>query len=181
MGCCCAIVLSNVGAAYGMAKSSIGISAVSVMQPQNMIRSTLSILLPSSLSLSLSLSSLHPTHPPRSPTTDLLPIILSSVLSIFGLITSILIASALVAPSALHTNFLHLAAGLSVGLSCLASGFSIGVIGDAGVRGAAMQPKMFVGMALVLIFAEVLGEFFFTIFVSVFVLFGFWGFLVERP
>ncbi|KAK6607305.1 V-type proton ATPase proteolipid subunit [Botrytis cinerea] len=126
MGCCCAIVLSNIGAAYGMAKSSIGISAVSVMQPQNMIR-------------------------------NLLPIILSSVLSIFGLITSILIASALVAPSALHTNFLHLAAGLSVGLSCLASGFSIGVIGDAGVRGAAMQPKMFVGMALVLIFAEVLG------------------------
>ncbi|TGO48178.1 hypothetical protein BCON_0248g00020 [Botryotinia convoluta] len=139
MGCCCAIVLSNIGAAYGMAKSSIGISAV--------------IHLPS-----LFPPPFHPyTSLTRSPTTDLLPIILSSVLSIFGLITSILIASALVAPSALHTNFLHLAAGLSVGLSCLASGFSIGVIGDAGVRGAAMQPKMFVGMALMLIFAEVLG------------------------
>ncbi|KAF7904536.1 hypothetical protein EAF00_001870 [Botryotinia globosa] len=148
MGCCCAIVLSNIGAAYGMARSSIGISAVSVMQPQNMIRSTPSIIVPSSL---------YPPSNHSNPTTDLLPIILSSVLSIFGLITSILIASTLVAPSALHTNFLHLAAGLSVGLSRLASGFSIGVIGDAGVRGAAMQPKMFVGMALVLIFAEGLG------------------------
>ncbi|KAI9646736.1 V-type proton ATPase 16 kDa proteolipid subunit [Ciborinia camelliae] len=91
---------------------------------------------------------------------NLLPIILSSVLSIFGLIISILIASTLTELSALHTNFLYLASGLAVGLSCLASGFSIGIIGDAGVRGAAMQPKMFVGMALVLIFAEVLGELF---------------------
>ncbi|KAF7909011.1 uncharacterized protein EAE98_012400 [Botrytis deweyae] len=102
--CCCAIVLSNIGAAYGITKSSIGISAV--------------------------------IHPP----------------------ISILITSTLVAPSALHTNFLHLAADLSVRLSCLASGFSSEVIGDAGVRGAAMQPKMFIGMALVLIFAEILDE-----------------------
>ena len=54
-------------------------------------------------------------------------------------------------------SFVHLGAGLSVGLSGLAAGFAIGVVGDAGVRGVAQQPKLFVGMILILIFAEVLG------------------------
>merc|ERR1712228_178017 len=54
-------------------------------------------------------------------------------------------------------GFLHLGAGLAVGLSGLAAGFAIGVVGDAGVRGTAQQPKLFVGMILILIFAEVLG------------------------
>ena len=54
-------------------------------------------------------------------------------------------------------SFLHLGAGLSVGLSGLAAGFAIGVVGDAGVRGTAQQPRLFVGMILILIFAEVLG------------------------
>ncbi len=52
---------------------------------------------------------------------------------------------------------LHLGAGLCVGLSGLAAGIAIGVVGDAGVRGVAQQPRLFVGMILILIFAEVLG------------------------
>jgi V-type H+-transporting ATPase proteolipid subunit len=55
----------------------------------------------------------------------------------------------------LYSSFISLAAGLSVGLSGLAAGFAIGVVGDAGVRGSAQQPRLFVGM--ILIFAEVLG------------------------
>lgn len=35
--------------------------------------------------------------------------------------------------------------------------FAIGIVGDAGVRGVALQPRLFVGMVLILIFAEVLG------------------------
>ena len=54
-------------------------------------------------------------------------------------------------------SFMHLGAGLSVGLSGLAAGFAIGIVGDAGVRGTAQQPRLFVGMILILIFAEVLG------------------------
>ncbi len=54
---------------------------------------------------------------------------------------------------------MHLAAGISVGLSCLAAGFCIGIVGDAGVRASGQQPRMFVGMMMMLIFAEVLGEF----------------------
>jgi F0F1-type ATP synthase membrane subunit c/vacuolar-type H+-ATPase subunit K len=51
----------------------------------------------------------------------------------------------------------QLAAGLSVGLSGLAAGYAIGIAGDAGVRGTGQQPRLFVGMILILIFAEVLG------------------------
>lgn len=36
--------------------------------------------------------------------------------------------------------------------------FAIGIVGDAGVRGTAQQPRLFVGMILILIFAEVLGQ-----------------------
>lgn len=53
--------------------------------------------------------------------------------------------------------FNQLGAGLSVGLSGLAAGFAIGIVGDTGVRGTAQQPRLFVGMILILIFAEVLG------------------------
>jgi V-type H+-transporting ATPase proteolipid subunit len=40
MGCSMAMVLSSLGAAYGIEKSGIGISAVSVMRPDLMARST---------------------------------------------------------------------------------------------------------------------------------------------
>lgn len=52
---------------------------------------------------------------------------------------------------------MHLAAGLCVGLSGLAAGVAIGIVGDAGVRATAQQPRLFVGMVIILIFAEVLG------------------------
>ena len=53
-------------------------------------------------------------------------------------------------------GYKHLAAGLCVGLSSLASGLAIGVVGDAGVRANA-QKDIFVGVILILIFAEALG------------------------
>ena len=65
----------------------------------------------------------------------------------------------------LFSGFVQMAAGLSVGLSCLAgkinyiyiwiiywllslfiAGIAIGITGDAGVRATAQQPRMFVGM-----------------------------------
>lgn len=39
----------------------------------------------------------------------------------------------------------------------LAAGVAIGIVGDAGVRCNARQPKLFVGVILILIFAEALG------------------------
>jgi len=56
-------------------------------------------------------------------------------------------SSSLVTPRMpLYTGFVQLGAGLSVGLAGLAAGFAIGIVGDAGVRGTAQQPKLFVGM-----------------------------------
>jgi F0F1-type ATP synthase membrane subunit c/vacuolar-type H+-ATPase subunit K len=67
--------------------------------------------------------------------------------------------SRLLAPSqvgyTLYTGFAHLGAGLCCGMSGLAAGVAIGVAGDAGVRAVAKQSKMYVGMVLILIFAEV--------------------------
>jgi hypothetical protein len=37
----------------------------------------------------------------------------------------------------------------------LGAGYAIGIVGDAGVRGTAQQPRLFVGMILILIFSEV--------------------------
>ena len=48
-------------------------------------------------------------------------------------------------------------AGLSVGLAGLSAGISVGIVGDVGVRSVAQQPKVFVGMILMLIFSEALG------------------------
>jgi V-type H+-transporting ATPase proteolipid subunit len=121
------MTLSALGAAYGIAKSGIGISSVGVLRPDLIIRS-------------------------------LMPPILSGILAIYGLVVSVVISSSLLEKSALHTNFMFLAAGLSVGLSCLAAGFCIGIVGDAGVRATGQQPRMFVGMMMMLIFAEVLGQ-----------------------
>jgi len=53
-------------------------------------------------------------------------------------------------------GFAQLASGLSCGLAGLAAGMAIGIVGDAGVRATAQQPKLFVGMILILIFAEAL-------------------------
>ncbi len=52
---------------------------------------------------------------------------------------------------------MHLACGMSVGFSGLAAGYCIGVVGDKGVRAYMEQPRIFVGMVLILIFGEVLG------------------------
>lgn len=46
----------------------------------------------------------------------------------------------------LFAGVVQLGAGLSVGLAGLAAGFAVGIVGDAGVRGTAQQPRLFVGM-----------------------------------
>ncbi|CAD7088153.1 unnamed protein product [Hermetia illucens] len=85
--------------------------------------------------------------------------VMAGIIAIYGLVIAVLIAGAVDEPSKypLYKGFIHLGAGLAVGFSGLAAGFAIGIVGDAGVRGTAQQPRLFVGMILILIFAEVLG------------------------
>ena len=56
-----------------------------------------------------------------------------------------------------YQGYKQLGAGLCCGLSGLAAGMAIGIVGDAGVRAVGQQEKLFVGMILILIFAEALG------------------------
>ena len=51
----------------------------------------------------------------------------------------------------------HLSAGLCVGLSSLASGMAIGIVGDAGVRAVGQEDKLFVATMLIQVFASNLG------------------------
>jgi V-type H+-transporting ATPase proteolipid subunit len=57
------------------------------------------------------------------------------------------------------SGFVHLGAGMICGLTCLAAGLAIGIVGDAGIRGYIQQPSKTIKicMILVLIFAETLG------------------------
>lgn len=57
----------------------------------------------------------------------------------------------------LRSGFLHLGCGLTVGITGLAAGYCIGIVGDSGVRAFMQQSRIFVGMVLILIFGEVLG------------------------
>ena len=127
MGITSAIVFANFGAAYGTAKSGVGISSMGVMRPDMIMRS-------------------------------IIPVVMAGVLGIYGLITAVIINGKITGGD--YSTFLgyaHLAAGLTVGMSSLAAGLAIGVVGDAGVRANAQQPRLFVGMILILIFAEALG------------------------
>jgi len=133
MGATAAMVFSAFGAAYGTAKSGTGISAMAIMKPEMIMKSVL-------------------------------PVVMAGIIGIYGVVVAVLISQDMGTLSgindrskAIMKGFTHLGAGLSVGLSGLAAGFAIGIVGDSGVRGTAQQPKLYVGMILILIFAEVLG------------------------
>ena len=54
-----------------------------------------------------------------------------------------------------YNGYKQLGAGLAVGLSCLASGLTIGVCGEAGVRGIKHR-DILIAVILMMIFAEAL-------------------------
>ena len=127
IGIACALVFANLGAAYGTAKSGVGIASMGVLKPELIFKS-------------------------------IVPIIMAGILGIYGLIVSVILVSKI--NSTTYTYYLgykHLSSGLCCGLSSLAAGLAIGIVGDAGVRANAQQEAIFVGMILILIFAEALG------------------------
>ncbi|KAF2807302.1 vacuolar ATP synthase-like protein 16 kDa proteolipid subunit [Mytilinidion resinicola] len=124
-----AMIFGCVGAAYGTAKSGMGIAGVGVYRPDLIMKS-------------------------------LIPVVMSGILAVYALVISVLIANDLKPPPknySLFAGFMHLSAGLSVGLTGMAAGYAIGIVGDTGVRAFMRQSRIFVGMVLILIFAEVLG------------------------
>jgi len=126
MGAASALVFSCMGAAYGTAKAGVGIASMGVMRPELVMKS-------------------------------IVPVVMAGVLGIYGLIIAVVISTNIDAASyTLFQGYAHLGSGLACGLSGLSAGMCIGIVGDAGVRANAQQPKLFVGVILILIFAEAL-------------------------
>merc|ERR1712134_17609 len=130
MGCAAALVFACLGAAYGTAKSGVGVANMGVLHAEMVMKS-------------------------------IIPIIMAGVLGIYGLIVAVLLTSSITGDApysyASYSGYSALAAGLCCGMAGLSAGIAIGIVGDAGVRANARQPKLFVGVILILIFAEALG------------------------
>ena len=126
MGIAAALVFANLGAAYGTAKSGVGICSMGVLKPDKIIKSVI-------------------------------PVIMAGILGIYGLIVAVILNQKIGDSYDYKAAYSHLSSGLCCGLSSLGAGIAIGIGGDAGVRALGQTDKIFVGMMLILIFAEALG------------------------
>ena len=122
-----AVSLSNMGAAYGTAKSGVGIGSMAVNKPALVYKS-------------------------------LVPVVMAGILGIYGLIVGVILSGKIKKENVSSwAQFKYMTSGLSVGMSALAAGYAIGIVGDTGVRSNAMNEDMFVAMILMMIFAEAIG------------------------
>ncbi|KAG5542407.1 hypothetical protein RHGRI_022070 [Rhododendron griersonianum] len=133
LGAAAALVFSCMGAAYGTAKSGVGVASMGVMRPELVMKS-------------------------------IVPVVMAGVLGIYGLIIAVIISTG-INPKAksyyLFDGYAHLSSGLACGLAGLSAGMAIGnvmieLLMMCVCRANAQQPKLFVGMILILIFAEAL-------------------------
>merc|ERR1719424_2008111 len=100
MGIASALVFANLGAAYGTGKSGVGIASLSVIAHERIFKA-------------------------------LIPIIMAGILGIYGVIISVIANNKFKEDDVMSTKdgYRILGAGLSCGLSALASGLAIGVAG----------------------------------------------------
>jgi len=126
-GVASAMVFSTVGAAFGTSKAGIGIAGLGTFKPELIMKS-------------------------------LIPVVMSGIIAVYGLVVSVLITGSIKPTDySLFAGFVHLGAGLACGFTGMAAGYAIGFVGDSCVRAYVHESKVFVGMVLILIFAEVLG------------------------
>mmetsp|Transcript_11010 Transcript_11010/g.15487 ORF Transcript_11010/g.15487 Transcript_11010/m.15487 type:complete len:208 (+) Transcript_11010:370-993(+) len=110
IGAASCMILSNFGSAWGTWKAGCGVCKMGIDYPKGIIK-------------------------------NIVPIVMAGVLGIYGLIVSVIIGQSILSPDAegqttysLYNGYAHLAAGLCCGMSCLAAGGTIGMIGDVGVQ-----------------------------------------------
>ena len=113
MGCTSAIVFTCFGAAYGTAKSGVGISAMGVLRPDLIVKS---IAFSAPVHLLPEIINFSP---------DIVPVIMAGIIGIYGLVVSVLVSDGLKQDLPLYTGFIQLGAGLSVGLAGLAAGYDL--------------------------------------------------------
>ncbi|GJE97172.1 V-type ATPase [Phanerochaete sordida] len=98
------------------------------------------------------------TFKPELIMKSLIPVVMSGIIAVYGLVVSVLIAGGLKPTDySLYNGFIHLGAGLACGFTGLSAGYAIGYVGDSCVRAYVYESRVFVSMVLILIFGEVLG------------------------
>jgi len=110
IGAASCMILANFGSAWGTWKAGLGVCKMGIDYPKGVIK-------------------------------NIVPIVMAGVLGIYGLIVAVILTQAIRPPSSggyttysMYNGYAHMAAGLCCGISCLAAGGTIGVIGDAGVQ-----------------------------------------------
>ncbi|XP_044525308.1 V-type proton ATPase 16 kDa proteolipid subunit-like [Gracilinanus agilis] len=88
---------------------------------------------------------------------SIIPIFMVGFLAIYGLVMVALIVNSLTPGIMLFKTFHQLGSGLNIELSRMEDGFATDFIGDAGVLETVQQPKLFVGINLILMFPEMVG------------------------
>ena len=127
MGIASALCFANIGAAYGTAKSGVGILNMGISKPEAIIKSVIPVIMAGILGI------------------------------YGLIVAVILKQNIKPAEYSIFSGWKHFASGLCCGLSSLGAGIAIGVAGDAGVRALGQQDRIFVGMMLILIFSEAIG------------------------
>ena len=127
MGSASALCFANIGAAYGTAKSGVGILTMGISKPEIIIKSVIPVIMAGILGI------------------------------YGLIVAVILKQNIKVGEYSYFLGWRHFASGLCCGLSSLGAGIAIGLAGDAGARAMGQQDRIFVGMMLILIFSEALG------------------------
>ena len=127
LGAAAALSFSNVGAAYGTAKSGVAVAHLGMVHPGRVMRGIVPVVMAGILGIY----------------GLIVAVIISNNIKKDGY--------------TLFASFLHLAAGCAAGMASLAAGYAIGVIGDICCFAYSKTEKIFVPMILMLIFAEALG------------------------
>lgn len=110
-GVAAAACLSNWGSAWGTWKSGVSLVHTGIRHPASVMK-------------------------------NVIPVVMAGVIGIYGLVVAVILAESIPKPGAdtrinsysIYTAFAHLCAGLCAGISGLAAGGCIGIVGDAGVR-----------------------------------------------
>jgi len=143
IGAAMALVLSNIGAAYGTGKAGMALSSTGVARPDLTFKNIIPVVMAGVLGIY----------------GLIVAVIIATGVAAFSA------GSGLYSDYSMYSGFSHLAAGLTVGMCGISCGICIGISGEAGIKSVAEAPrnkpahvtKLYVGMVLIQGTASALG------------------------